>query len=73
MVKVVSTFEERIPILEKYIKPRKFDLLIISYEGVNLLNQDLKSIRFHTMIVDEAHKLKNDASIIHCNLKKLHC
>jgi SNF2 family DNA or RNA helicase len=41
------------------LKPRKFDIIITNYEGAKICIGPLSRIKWETMIVDEAHKLKN--------------
>jgi SNF2 family DNA or RNA helicase len=41
------------------LKPKKFDIIIVNYEGAKTCIDQLARIKWETMIVDEAHKLKN--------------
>ena len=42
----------------------KFDVLLTSYEMVNVDNTTLNSISWSILIVDEAHRLKSNASLV---------
>lgn len=60
MVKLIATKEHRFDIIEKYVKNENFDVLITSYEGVNICLKELKRINWKYVIVDEAHRIKNE-------------
>ncbi|XP_019438781.1 PREDICTED: CHD3-type chromatin-remodeling factor PICKLE-like [Lupinus angustifolius] len=48
----------------------KFDVLLTSYEMINLDTATLKSIKWQCMIVDEGHRLKNKDSKLFSSLKQ---
>ncbi|KAJ9559392.1 hypothetical protein OSB04_014006 [Centaurea solstitialis] len=48
----------------------KFDVLLTSYEMINIDNGSLKAITWETMIVDEGHRLKNKDSKLFSALKQ---
>nr|GEV04428.1 CHD3-type chromatin-remodeling factor PICKLE-like [Tanacetum cinerariifolium] len=48
----------------------KFDVLLTSYEMINLDYGSLKAIDWQTMIVDEGHRLKNKDSKLFSSLKQ---
>nr|XP_043610939.1 CHD3-type chromatin-remodeling factor PICKLE [Erigeron canadensis] len=48
----------------------KFDVLLTSYEMINIDNGSLKAINWETMIVDEGHRLKNKDSKLFSALKQ---
>ncbi|XP_024982833.1 CHD3-type chromatin-remodeling factor PICKLE [Cynara cardunculus var. scolymus] len=48
----------------------KFDVLLTSYEMINIDNGSLKAINWETMIVDEGHRLKNKDSKLFSSLKQ---
>ncbi|XP_044472362.1 CHD3-type chromatin-remodeling factor PICKLE-like isoform X2 [Mangifera indica] len=48
----------------------KFDVLLTSYEMVNLDTASLKPIKWECMIVDEGHRLKNKDSKLFSSLKQ---
>lgn len=54
---------------EKKQKRVKFDVLLTSYEMINMDSTSLKSIRWKCMIVDEGHRLKNKDSKLFLQLK----
>lgn len=41
-----------------------FDVVVTSYEGINICLKDLKKISWKYIVVDEAHRIKNDQSIL---------
>ena len=45
--------------IEKYIKKRKFDIVITTYQGIVSAYDALKRIKYESFIIDEAHKIKN--------------
>jgi len=46
-------------------------VLITTYEALNICLSDLKAIKFHVLIFDEAHKLKNADSVVSKNSRLL--
>ncbi|OIT02582.1 chd3-type chromatin-remodeling factor pickle, partial [Nicotiana attenuata] len=48
----------------------KFDVLLTSYEMINLDSASLKPIKWECMIVDEGHRLKNKDSKLFSSLKQ---
>ncbi|KAF2287266.1 hypothetical protein GH714_039485 [Hevea brasiliensis] len=48
----------------------KFDVLLTSYEMINLDTASLKPIKWESMIVDEGHRLKNKDSKLFLSLKQ---
>jgi SWI/SNF-related matrix-associated actin-dependent regulator of chromatin subfamily A member 5 len=55
-----ATEAEREEAVAQRIKPRKFDVIVTSYEGAKKSLTALKKIDFHYFVVDEAHKLKSE-------------
>ncbi|KAI4376193.1 hypothetical protein MLD38_013983 [Melastoma candidum] len=51
----------------------KFDVLLTSYEMINLDTASLKPIQWECMIVDEGHRLKNKDSKLFLALKQYSC
>ncbi|XP_024004425.1 CHD3-type chromatin-remodeling factor PICKLE [Eutrema salsugineum] len=48
----------------------KFDVILTSYEMINMDTADLKPIKWKCMIVDEGHRLKNKDSKLFSSLKQ---
>ncbi|KAL8263418.1 hypothetical protein R6Q59_024767 [Mikania micrantha] len=48
----------------------KFDVILTSYEMINIDNGSLKAINWETVIVDEGHRLKNKDSKLFSSLKQ---
>ena len=63
--------EEREATLKEYIKPGNFDVCVTTFEGVIKSISDLRKFKFKYLIVDEAHKLKNEETLNHMTLKSL--
>jgi len=42
-----------------------------SYEGVNICMNALKHFKWRFTVIDEAHRLKNDGSLLSKNVRKL--
>lgn len=60
MVKLIARKEHRYDIIEEFVRPRNFDVLVTSYEGINICLKELKRIKWKYLIVDEAHRIKNE-------------
>jgi len=48
-----------------------FDVCMTSYEGVNICINSLKHFKWRFTVIDEAHRLKNDESLLSKNVRKL--
>lgn len=64
VVKLLATEEEREETLQNSIRPQLFDVIVTTYEGVNICINQLKKIQWVSVVIDEAHKIKNEQSII---------
>ncbi len=62
--------EEREEALKKIMK-HKFEVLITSYEGVNICINKLKKIKWECLIIDEAHRIKNENALLSRNVRSL--
>lgn len=62
--------EEREETLKKILK-HKFDVVITSYEGVNICITKLKKIKWECLIIDEAHRIKNENALLSKNVRGL--
>ena len=60
VIKLIARKEFRYDIIKEYIIPRKFDIIVTSYEGINICLSDLKKVHWKYIVVDEAHRIKND-------------
>ena len=60
VVKLIARKEYRESIIKDHIETGDFDVIITSFEGVNICKKDLGKIRWTYIIVDEAHRIKND-------------
>ena len=57
--------------MKKTILPGKFDVCLTTFEGVRIAMASLKKFNWEYIIVDEAHKLKNEDSIVSRRLREL--
>ena len=51
--------DEREQFFNRVLKPRKFDILVGTYESARFLYNSLTRIKWEVLVVDEAHKIKN--------------
>jgi SWI/SNF-related matrix-associated actin-dependent regulator of chromatin subfamily A member 5 len=61
-VALPGEYELRAEILRTHILPRKFDILICTYESLMSCFKPLSRIQWASLVVDEAHKIKNQNS-----------
>jgi SWI/SNF-related matrix-associated actin-dependent regulator of chromatin subfamily A member 5 len=59
---LIGSKDERALLIDEVIKPRKFDLILTSFEGAIIEKSALRPVRWHCLVVDEAHRLKNEES-----------
>ena len=62
--------EEREETLKK-ITEHKFEAVITSYEGVNICINKLRKIKWEVLIIDEAHRIKNENALLSKNVRLL--
>ena len=72
MTKLIATRDEREDILSNIVDKGKFDVIVTSYEGVRICLSSLKKIKWHYIVIDEAHKIKNEDSQLSQVVRKLH-
>lgn len=70
VVKLLPRKEFRQEIVQQFIRTKKFDAVITTYEGINICKSELKKINWKYIIVDEAHRLKNEESVLSKNLRE---
>ena len=71
VVNLIPRKEERERIINEELRRDKFNVWITTYEGVRIWLEDLQKFDWEYLIVDEAHKLKNEASQLSKNLRLL--
>lgn len=68
VAKLVPRKEMRDETLAEIAK-RNFDVVLTSYEGVTICRKALSKVHWKYIIVDEAHRLKNDESVLSKHLR----
>ena len=63
--------ETRTEIIDTYIKPRAFNVLITSYEMVLREKAALSGVEWFYMVIDEAHRIKNEQSALSIVVRQL--
>jgi SWI/SNF-related matrix-associated actin-dependent regulator of chromatin subfamily A member 5 len=61
-IRLLGTKEERQHVCKNLLKPGKFDVLIASYESCLKEKSSIMKIQWNYLIIDEAHRLKNENS-----------
>ena len=69
VVKLYARKEYRDDIFENQMIPGKFDICVTSYEGINICLAKLRKFKWRYIIIDEAHRLKNEMSLLSKNLR----
>jgi len=62
VLNLIATKTEREVILKNQLQPGQFDVCLTTFEGVRLCMSALLKYKWEYIIVDEAHKLKNEES-----------
>jgi SWI/SNF-related matrix-associated actin-dependent regulator of chromatin subfamily A member 5 len=70
VVKLYARKEYREETFASELIKGKFDVCVASYEAINICITKLKEFDWYYLIVDEAHRLKNEASCLSQNLRK---
>lgn len=71
VVNLIARKEARAEILKKELLPNKFDVCVTTYEGARICSANLRKFKWEYMIVDEAHKLKNESSVLSQQLRSI--
>jgi len=71
VLNLIATKAEREDLLKNHLQPGKFDVVLTTFEGVRACMNKLLSFKWEYIIVDEAHKLKNEDSQISKRLRQL--
>lgn len=71
IVKLIAAKPYRDEILKNEMIPGKFDVVITSFEGVNICNSSLRKFNWRFIIIDEAHKIKNEDAQISKTIRTL--
>lgn len=71
VVNLIATKEERERILKEEMVEGKFDVVVTTFEAIRLCLPGLKKFKYQYIIVDEAHKMKNEQSITSKNLRTI--
>ena len=58
-------------IIKEDLRPGKFEVCLTTFEGARICVDSLKIIKWEYLIVDEAHKLKNQQSKLSLELRKI--
>jgi len=64
VVKFIATKDIRNDLYKKFIKSRDFQICIINYDGIKICFNWFKKIMFEYVIIDEAHMIKNDSTLV---------
>lgn len=70
-VNLIARKEERERILETIINKKNFDVCVTTFEGVRICMSALMKFQWEYVIVDEAHKIKNEESQVAQKLRQL--
>mmetsp|Transcript_23504 Transcript_23504/g.23166 ORF Transcript_23504/g.23166 Transcript_23504/m.23166 type:complete len:113 (-) Transcript_23504:2749-3087(-) len=62
VVNLIARKEHREEIIKNQMLPDKFDVCITTFEGCRICLPALNKFRWEYIIVDEAHKIKNEES-----------
>ena len=71
VLNLIATKAEREDLLKNQLQPGKFDVCLTTFEGVRACMNNLLKYKWEYIIVDEAHKLKNEDSQISKRLRQL--
>jgi SWI/SNF-related matrix-associated actin-dependent regulator of chromatin subfamily A member 5 len=62
--KFIGNAEERQLCKDQHVQPGKFDVVVTSYEMVNKEKNHFKRFHWRYIIIDEAHRIKNENSLL---------
>lgn len=62
VVNLIARKEQREEILKTQLQPGKFDVIVTTFEGFRICLSNLLKFKWEYLIIDEAHKIKNEES-----------
>lgn len=62
VLNLIARKDQREEIVKNHLQPNKFDVCITTFEGVRLCMGPLMKFNWEYIIIDEAHKIKNEDS-----------
>ena len=62
IINLIARKEFREEILARDLQPGKFDVVVTTFEGYRICLSALMKFKWEYLIVDEAHKIKNEES-----------
>ena len=62
VVNLIAKKESRDDIIKNQLQPGNFDVCITTFEGVRICMSALMKFKWQYIIIDEAHKIKNEDS-----------
>eukprot|EP01022_Parablepharisma_sp_SALTPOND_P033035 TRINITY_DN88077_c0_g1_i1.p1 TRINITY_DN88077_c0_g1~~TRINITY_DN88077_c0_g1_i1.p1 ORF type:complete len:953 (+),score=162.07 TRINITY_DN88077_c0_g1_i1:578-3436(+) len=71
VVKLKATKDEREQTLREDILSDNFDVCVTTYQGLNKCVGQLKKFNWEYVVVDEAHSIKNEVSLLAENVRRL--
>lgn len=71
VVNLIPTMDVRNEIIQTQMQPGTFNVVVTTYDALNIVKAELRRISWHYVIFDEAHKLKNADSQVMQNSRKL--
>lgn len=71
VLNLIATKAEREEILKNDLQPGRFDVCLTTFEGVRICMSQVLKFKWEYIIVDEAHKIKNEESQISKRLRQL--
>ena len=69
VVNLIAKKDQREEILKNQLQPGKFDVVVTTFEGCRICLSNLLKYKWEYLIVDEAHKIKNEESQISRKLR----
>ncbi len=71
VINLIATKEQREDIIKNHLQPGKFDVIVTTFEGCRICLTQLLKFKWEYLIVDEAHKIKNEESQVSQKLRQL--
>lgn len=69
VVSLIGVKEERHELIKEILEDKAWNVIVTSYEMINIDKAFFRKFNWHYLVIDEAHRIKNEKSLLAKNLR----